>query len=127
MGELGRLIQAHFDDQRYPVSVKRFAESVGVTRQTVGNWMEGMSKLPTAENLRHLASELGLPYRRVLEAALADAGYLPRAGEGRGQQPPSTTLVDVTDPGEVMREPQTPGPRGSGPRGRGGQRGRGSS
>lgn len=80
MGELGRLIRAHQVGHGYngtPVSNTAFAKRVGVTKGAVGNWIAGTG-LPTADNIRKLATVLGVPHTRVLDAALADAGYQPR-------------------------------------------------
>ena len=79
MTELMRLIQAHLD--RYGVSRAEFARRAGTTPQTVNNWRHELKSLPDATHLRGVAEVTGLPYLIVLDAALVDAGYRPRAVE----------------------------------------------
>jgi len=75
MGELGRLIQAHKDAERYDVTNAAIARQVGVTRGAVGYWIKGTAR-PSAESTRRLAKLLGIPHAVVLNAVLLDAGYL---------------------------------------------------
>jgi len=75
MGELGRLIQAHKDAERYDVTNAAIARQVGVTRGAVGYWIKGTAR-PSAESTRQLAKLLGIPHAVVLNAVLVDAGYL---------------------------------------------------
>ena len=75
MGELGRLIQAHKDAERYHVTNAAIARQVGVTRGAVGYWIKGTAR-PSAESTRRLAKLLGIPHAVVLNAVLLDAGYL---------------------------------------------------
>jgi transcriptional regulator with XRE-family HTH domain len=93
MGELGRLIQAHIDRQRYRVSKAAVADAVGVSRQTITNWMDG-TVMPGSDNARRLAAAIEQPYSRVLDALLVDAGYLAK---------------------ELAHEPATTNPAGSAP------------
>lgn len=81
LGELGALMQAHMDGQRYPVTKADLARRLGVTRQTVANWMAGTA-MPHPEHIRALTGVLDVSYTRVLDAALADRGYLPKEREG---------------------------------------------
>lgn len=76
MSEIGRLVQAYRDRQKYPVADARIAAAIGVSRTSVGNWIKGTA-MPSPENLRALAAEIETPYPEVLEAAMTDAGYLP--------------------------------------------------
>lgn len=94
MGKLFDLIEEHRDRHRpYEPSYSQVAEQVDVSKQTLLNWRAPV-KLPTAEHLASLARITGVPYLRVLDAALHDAGYLPepaskprvRRGKGRGGQ-----------------------------------------
>lgn len=103
MGELGRLIEAHRDEQQYPPSNAAIGRAVGVTRTTIANWLNG-DGLPSPENLRRLATLLGVPYWRVLEAALVDSGYMPRESESRGNTP-AIELEEVTSSGDPLPEP----------------------
>jgi transcriptional regulator with XRE-family HTH domain len=76
VSELGRLVQAYRDRQKYPVADARIAAAIGVSRTSVGNWIKGVA-VPSPENLRALAAEIETPYIEVFEAAMTDAGYLP--------------------------------------------------
>lgn len=96
-GELGRLIQAHKDEQQYEVSNAAMAKALGVTRTTVGNWMAG-GALPTPDHLRRLAALIGRPYTRVLDAALTDAGYLAKESGPRGNTTPIGAEVTFDTP-----------------------------
>jgi transcriptional regulator with XRE-family HTH domain len=82
MSEIGKLVQAYRDRQKYPVADARIAAAIGVSRTSVGNWIKGVA-VPSPENLRALAAEIETPYLVVFEAAMTDAGYLPeRLAEG---------------------------------------------
>lgn len=79
MSELGAILQAWADKQPVqPVTDAGLGRALGVTRQTVGNWRAGLSRLPDPHQLRKVATLTGTDYRTVLEAALVDAGYLQR-------------------------------------------------
>lgn len=97
MGELGDLIERYADGQTYRPTDAAMARRLGVSKSAVGKWRRAEA-MPTPGNLRALSSLLGVGYMRVLDAALADHGYLPRGGEGRGQQPaPTNAVPDLTD------------------------------
>lgn len=74
MTRLMRLIRAHLD--KYGVTQSEFARRAGTSPQTVQNWRDEIKALPEARHLKGVADVTGLPYVVVLEAALADAGYL---------------------------------------------------
>lgn len=94
MGELGKLIQAYRDRQKYPVSDAQIASAIGVARSSVGNWARG-ERLPSPENLRLLANHIETSYLRVFEAAMADAGYLPKERDGDAEHAaPTKTARD---------------------------------
>lgn len=59
-------------------SGRTLASRVGVSPSAIEHWRFGR-KMPMPTNLRALAKVLGVGYRRVLDAALHDAGYLPVA------------------------------------------------
>lgn len=90
MGELGRLVQAYRDQQKYPVSDAQIAKAIGVSRSSVGNWIKG-DAVPSPANLRALAQHIETSYMRVFEAAMADAGYLPKERDGDAEHATSMT------------------------------------
>lgn len=72
---LVELIDAH--KNAYGVSESELARRIGITRQNMHLWRsQGVRGLPARKTLDGIAAELRLPYLRVLEAALRDAGYL---------------------------------------------------
>lgn len=75
MSQIGALIQEFRDGERGVISDAEIARQCGVTRGAVGGWIRGLSSMPKPEHLRKLALYIGVPYDRVLQAALADAGY----------------------------------------------------
>lgn len=82
------LIEAH--KARTGVSDTELARRVGVSRQNLFNWRTtDLRGLPGREHLEQLARVVELPYEVVLDAALADAGYLP---------PKAGVFIDCLDP-----------------------------
>lgn len=72
---LVELIDAH--KHTYGVSEAELARRIGITRQNLSLWRtRGLRGLPARATLDGMATELHLPYVRVLEAALRDVGYL---------------------------------------------------
>ncbi|TCW19936.1 XRE family transcriptional regulator [Dietzia cinnamea] len=72
---LVELIDAH--KHTYGVSEAELARRIGITRQNLHLWRTfGLRGLPARTTLDGMATELHLPYVRVLEAALRDVGYL---------------------------------------------------
>lgn len=67
------LVQTHLD--RYGVKRAEFARRAGVSPQTVQNWIDRPTTLPRPDHLLGVAEQIDLPYHRVLDAALTDAGY----------------------------------------------------
>ena len=92
MGQLGALIEAYRDRQKYRPKNADLARDLHVARSTVGNWLDGT--MPKPAHLRALSTLLDVPYLRVLDAVLEDAGYLPRAGEPGGDT--AAIVTDVT-------------------------------
>lgn len=73
-GQLWRLVQEWMDSIPYPPSQSRLAGRLEVSRSTLTDWKYGRG-FPSPEHLRALAAEIGVPYERVLDAALVDRGY----------------------------------------------------
>ncbi|MDM3927402.1 helix-turn-helix domain-containing protein [Mycobacterium intracellulare] len=72
---LGQLIEDY--KRVHSASDTGLADRIGITRQTLVQWRNGeLRTLPTQANLRSAATQLGCPYRTVLDAALYDTGYL---------------------------------------------------
>jgi len=76
VGHLGRLIDAYRQSVPYPPSGRQLARDVGVSASALSGWRRG-EHLPTPDHLRRLAKVIRTPYRRVMAAALIDAGYFP--------------------------------------------------
>ena len=69
------LIDAH--KAAYGVGESELARRIGVSRQNLHWWrVHGLRGLPARATLDGVATELRLPYARVLEATLRDTGYL---------------------------------------------------
>lgn len=113
MGELGRLVSEYRDRQKYPVSDAQIARAIGVSRSSVGNWIKG-SSLPSPAHVRALAHHIEIAYTRVLEAALADAGYLPKGRDGDDDAAPT---IDLAWPSPSAEEDAPVAPGGSEPPG----------
>lgn len=76
MGELFELVEDYRRRfEPHPPSYSRIAEQVGVSRQTLLNW-QAPTKLVDKKHLIAIADVTGVPYQRVLDALLADIGYL---------------------------------------------------
>ena len=62
------------------VSDAELARRIGISRENLRLWRTtGLRALPGQDNLRAVARTIGEPYRKVLSAALIDAGYLTEA------------------------------------------------
>lgn len=84
MGELGRLIEEWRGAQPYPPSDRRVAIKLDVSPTTFGKWLQGQRPEPL--HLAALAREMNYPYRRLVDAMLTDAGYLPEPDMARDVQ-----------------------------------------
>ena len=118
MGELGRLVEAYRDRTDPRVSDAWIGRKVGVGRSAIGPWLAGQS-MPKAPHLRRLATVIGQPYDRVLEAALVDAGYLLKESVGNAQHPaPIDADAIIESDREMLEEDRAaPGrPRARAPR-----------
>lgn len=72
---LWALVSAHQAESG--VSTSELARRIGVSRQTLADWRTTglVGRVPKRSTLTGLAAAIGKPYRLVLDAALADAGY----------------------------------------------------
>ena len=73
-GHLWAVIQEWLDAQVYKPSQRRLADRIGVGHSTITDWKYARTQ-PSPGDLRALAQEIGVPYERVLNAALVDSGY----------------------------------------------------
>lgn len=74
-GHLGRLIDEYL--RRHSASISGLAERIGISRQSLRQWRVGeMRSVPTQQNLKSAAIQIGCSYDQILDAALRDAGYL---------------------------------------------------
>lgn len=89
-GELWALIQQWLDAIPYPPSQRRLAARVGVSSSALTEWKYGRG-FPTPDNLKALAEEIGVPYERVLDAALIDRGYRTPRDPKEASEKPSRT------------------------------------
>ncbi len=78
MGHLWNIVEAYLDAQDFSVSERELASRLGYSSSSTFDGWRDPKKLPGAEGLARLALLTGTPYRDVLDAALTDAGYLPR-------------------------------------------------
>lgn len=91
MGQLWDLIQEHIDSQPYPPSERQIARKLGVSQTTLANWRTPR-RLVAKEHLVAIAALTRVPYRRVLDALLADIDYLDEGSGGSGRSAaPMTT------------------------------------
>src|SRR5690349_6554027 len=74
-GAVWALIQAWMDSLPYPPSQRKLADRVGVAPNTITNW-KYREAMPAPDQVEALAREIGVRYERVLDAFLADHGYL---------------------------------------------------
>lgn len=96
MGELGALVEGWRDRRDPRPSDAWIGRKVGArSRSTVRPWLTGAS-MPEPQHLRELAALIGVNYRRVLDAALLDAGYLTEMEHRDGYPAPTTPAVSAT-------------------------------
>lgn len=94
MTRLWKLWMDYRDRIPYPPSERRFARDLGMSQTAFNNWQHGISRLPDRFNLARFARLISMPYERVLDAALHDAGYLPEPREevmGNAEHPAPTS------------------------------------
>lgn len=106
MGELGALVEAWRDRRDPRPSDAWIGRKVGArSRSTVKPWLTGAS-MPEPQHLRELATLIGVNYRRVLDAALLDAGYLTEM-EHRDGHPAPTTSAERASASRVTEDRAT--------------------
>lgn len=102
MGQLWKFIEQHQDSTLYGASVREIARGAGIKESTLPRW-QNLKRMPEPEHLRALARHINVPYRVLLDAALADTGYLDarperEEGEDRGNAAPNTPAGDDPAP-----------------------------
>lgn len=105
MGQLWKFIEQHQDSTLYGASVREIARGAGIKESTLPRW-QNLKRMPEPEHLRALARHINVPYRVLLDAALADTGYLDarperEEGEDRGNAAPNTPAGDDPAPTEL--------------------------
>lgn len=75
MGQLWTLVQAYVD--RHGTSERQLAKRLGYSSSSSFDIWRHPKSIPGAVYLARFAGLSGTPYQRVLDAVLADAGYLP--------------------------------------------------
>lgn len=80
MGQVWRLIEQHQDSTPYGASVREIARGAGIKESTLPRWRD-LKRMPEPDHLRALARQINVPYRVLLDAALADTGYLDARSE----------------------------------------------
>lgn len=106
---LWSLVVAH--QAKTGASTTEIARRIGVTRQTLADWRTtGLTgRVPKRSTLDGLAEALGRPYRVVLEAALADAGYLDE-DEATYESVMTDAVSALTAATELRRRPAADAP-----------------
>lgn len=126
MGELGRLIDEYQDGLTpFRPSDAAVARALGVSKSALSKWKRAES-MPQPAHVRKLANLTGFRYNAVLDAVLADHGYLPRESGQRGNTPPMNDdpeIPDLSSQAETLTrdevEPRTPPRTGARRRGAG--------
>lgn len=75
MGQVWKLIEQHQDSTPYGASIREIARGAGIKESTLPRWRD-LKRMPEPDHLRALARQINVPYRVLLDAALADTGYL---------------------------------------------------
>ena len=91
---LWAIVQEHIDAQApYQPSRRQVAKYLGVSPQTLTNWYEGLSGMPSREHMMAVARGCNIPYAAVLRAALIDANLDEESEGGSGPDGP----IDLID------------------------------
>lgn len=87
MGQLWDLVEAYRRrHEPYPPSIREIAAQIAMSPTAVGNWRDGLSRVPERRNLLRFADLVGVSYQRVLDAALSDAKFLPESAAREEQE-----------------------------------------
>jgi hypothetical protein len=78
VGRLWDLVRDYLDQQTFPVSERALARKLGYRSSSTFDTWRAPRSLPAAQALARFSLLSGHSYQRVLDAALEDAGYLPR-------------------------------------------------
>lgn len=73
--QVWRIVQEWMDGQLVSVTQSKVADAIGVQRSALSQWKYGQAR-PTPANLRRVHEITRVPYRDLLDALLADMGYL---------------------------------------------------
>jgi transcriptional regulator with XRE-family HTH domain len=92
-GRLWAIVQKWIDSMPYPPSQRKLAARLDVSPSLISDW-KYRSGMPSPKHLRALAAEIGVPYERVLDAALIDRGYREDRGGPNGM--PTNTSVGMS-------------------------------
>lgn len=93
-GELWKLVQSYIDRQPFAPSYRKVAERLGMSPTALLNWRSDLTSLPNQRNLLAFSDLSGVPYERLLDAALRDACYLPESA-ARAASTPETNWTQV--------------------------------
>lgn len=74
MGKLWDLVEEWRDGMQFPPSHRKIALSIGVVPSTFKGWRDGLSELPKRHNLWELHVLTNIPFERLMQAAIEDAG-----------------------------------------------------
>lgn len=110
--ELWRAVDRWRMSQTFPPNQSALAKHIGVGRSTVSQWKNGDSR-PSPDHMRAIQSATGIRYRDLLDAMLADMGYLPKEVVADGDAAPIATQVDRSKHTEVqVQDEESVRPRG---------------
>lgn len=108
---LAALIEAHQSETG--ASLISLANRIGVTSKTLIQWRRSglHGRLPSRSVLESVAATLNLPYRRVLDAALHDAGFVQDDTEPRSYRDVlDATVSALTEAASLRRSPAADAP-----------------
>lgn len=75
MGQMWDLVQEWVDEQhRLAPSSRQVAMALGISQSTFSGWRDGLKDVPKRRTLWALHHLTHIPYRRIMDAAIEDAG-----------------------------------------------------